>query len=131
MDKIDNKTLRTLDDVCCTNVITSRNIRRLIRKHDNLSKVSIDCWVHGWHYVTFELSEGRFKWLPEYDRFHTHAVIYDNDEDLESTELNKLIVETYRSMCDLLNDDTSFIDTPEELLAVAEERLKQLLADNK
>jgi len=122
--------LRALDDVSCANVVTSRQIRKLIRKFPNMEYMNIDCWVHGGHYIKFKSGDNRFAWYCDTKESHFEGCekIKSDDEDLTTEELNKLVVCTYRSMCDQQNGvDVS--DTPEDILAFAESRLQELLRE--
>lgn len=122
--------LRELDDVSCTNVVTARQIRRLVKKFPTMEHTDIDCWVHGGHYIKFKSGDNRFTWYCDIKEPHFEGCekIKSDDSELSVNELNKLIVHTYRSMCDVLNG-TDISDTPEDILAFAEMRLQELLHD--
>ena len=49
--------LRDLDDVSCSNIVVSRQIRHLVRKNQSFGDIAIDCWVHGGHYTRFRCKE--------------------------------------------------------------------------
>ena len=62
MAELTHKNLSKLSDAECTNVLTTKNMYRLIKKYSNLSSTDIDCWTHGKHYVKFDLENNKFKW---------------------------------------------------------------------
>lgn len=126
MTELTHKNLRKLDDTDCTNVITTRNINRLINKYSNLSNIKVNCWVHEKHYTQFDLENNKFKWTDT-----KGGSILNSSDDLSSEELNKLLVHTYRNMCDTLSDNVAFIDTPEDILLYAEQKLRSLIDDEK
>lgn len=123
--------LRELSDVDCSNVVVSRQIRRMARKFPSMCELTMDCWSHGGHYVKFLLTDNDvMKWEcckdgPVTDGCQT---LFATNEDLTSDELNKLLVYTYRTMCDN-KDGVDIIDTPEDLLAFAETKLQEMLKD--
>lgn len=129
---LDYKTLRKLDDIDCSNHVIANYMYKLIHKHDHLKSVSIDCYVHSGHYTKFVYDQGTYKWFV--DKMHSYlsdcTVLTLDSEDLTVDELHKLLVATYDVMCNSLNDNVEFIDTPEDLLAYAEQKLQSLLADN-
>lgn len=127
--KVDIQTLRKMDDVSCTNIVTVRNIKKLIKKYPSLTHIAIDCWVCGGHYTTFECNQDSFVWYAEPKDGYYLDKITGDEEDVTSDQLNKLIVHTYRTMWDNLGEDIEFIDTPEELLAYAEQKLQQMLKE--
>lgn len=126
MVKVDFKTLRKLDDIACTNIVTARNIYKLIKKNPSFKELAVDCWVCGDHYTNFFLKEKQFNWSNK----DGSNLISDDSEFLRSEELNKLIVYTYRTICDNTNNDLDFTDSAEELLAIAESKLKEIIADD-
>ena len=123
--------LRELSDVDCSNVVVSRQIRRMAKKFPSMHELTMDCWSHGGHYVKFLLTDSDImKWEchkdgPVIDGCQT---LFATNEDLTSDELNKLLVYTYRTMCDN-KDGVDIIDTPEDLLAFAETKLQEMLKD--
>lgn len=122
--------LRTLDDVDCANVVVSRQIKKLVRKVPSLSKSAIDCYVHGAHYIGFEFNGNKFIWHGAVTdkRIGEKKLTSDNiNMILDKDELNKLLVNTYRSMCEV-TDSVDLIDSPEDLLAFAETKLQEMLA---
>ena len=123
----ENKTnMRDLDDTACTNVVVTRQIRRLISKFPSMNEIAIDCWTHGNHYVKFKLTNGnnKFKWYTD-----TKESVCATDGTLYKDELNKLLVSTYRTMCEN-KEGVDISDTPEELLAYAESKLQELLKES-
>lgn len=122
--------LRDLDDVACSNVVISRQIKRLIRKFPSMKSIAMDCWVHGGHYTKFEMTHDKFKWFIDDSYTNTKGlkVLTSDNEDLLDEELNKLLVYTHRAMCDN-KDGVDLIDTPEDLLAFAETKLQEMLKD--
>lgn len=123
--------LRDLDDVSCSNIVVSRQIRHLVRKNQSFSDIAIDCWVHGGHYTRFKSKNEKFSWYCEDGEPYEEGLQkIDNKTDcLYNDEWNKLLVFTHRSMCDSLNG-VDIEDTPEDLLAFAESKLQEMLSDN-
>ena len=123
--------LRNLDDVQCSNVVVSRQIRRLIRKFPHLRESFLDCWIHGGHDTKFEYCGPKFIWHCEPKDPHLKGAetLSSDDEFLTDDELNKLIVFTYQAMCDTLNG-VDLTDTPEDLLAYAEQKLQEMISDD-
>jgi hypothetical protein len=120
-NKID---LRKLDDVMCTSVVCGRQIKRMIKKFPSMKDFTIDCYVHNGHYTKFKLADNKFIWSGDKCKQIT------NESDfIDSDELNKLVVSTYRAMCDSQND-VDLVDTPEDLLAFAEAKLQEMLHDD-
>lgn len=122
--------LRDLDDVACSNVVVSRQIRHLVRKNQSFSDIAIDCWVHGGHYTRFKCKNDKFHWYSEDSEPHEESLqeINHKTDCLYNDEWNKLIVFTHRAMCDSLNG-VDIEDTPEDLLAFAESKLQEILND--
>ncbi len=123
--------LRDLDDTACTNVVCGRQIKRMIRKFPSMDDIAIDCWVHDGHYTRFKFKNGKFHWSVE-DKapcIKGFETITDDCEDLYKDELNKLIVHTYHTMCDIQNG-VDIVDTPEDLLAYAESKLQEMLRED-
>lgn len=130
-DTSNNKVnLRDLDDVACTNVVCGRQIKRMIKKFPSMNDTAIDCWVHGGHYTQFKFKNGKFVWLVNGKDPCVSGCekISDDSDKLDKYELNKLIVSTYRSMCDSQNG-VDIVDTPEDLLAFAETKLQEMLRE--
>ena len=123
--------LRDLDDVACSNVVVSRQIRHLIKKNPSFSEIAIDCWVHGGHYTKFRCKNEQFYWYSEYNEPHIEGLarIDGNADCLYTDEWNKLIIFTFQSMCDSMNG-INIEDTPEDLLALAESKLQEILSDD-
>lgn len=123
--------LRKLDDIDCSNVVVERQIRRMLSKFPSMAdNMAVDCWTHGGHYTNFTFKGGKFIWKAE-DKSHCLKgceILTDDNEDLYSDELNKLLVYTYRTMCDSQNC-VDLVDTPEDLLAFAETKLQEMLRD--
>ena len=122
--------LRTLDDVSCSNIVVSRQIRRLIGKFPSFKCTPIDCWVHGGHYIQFESRPTKFVWKCDKNAQYIKGLetISSDSPELSKEELNKLIIFTHRAMCDMQNG-VDLTDTPEDLLAYAETKLQELLAE--
>lgn len=120
--------LRELDDIACSNVIVSRQIKRLVNKFPSMKSVSIDCWTHGRHYELFECKNDKFIWSAKKGDSDEYIKTPIDSEELFDSEMNKLIVTTYRTMCDSQTDE-SLLVTTEELLAYAESKLQELLHD--
>lgn len=131
MAEITRKTLRELDDVSCANVVTTRSIRKLIKKYPNFNSIAMDCWSNGHHYTKFVNADNKFKWYTDgIDGFIERDCNSDGSwEPIDKEALNKLIVYTYRTMCDSIGSDVEFVDTPEDILAYAEQKLKEMLSD--
>lgn len=121
--------LRDLDDVACSNVVMSRQIRRLIKKNPSFSDISIDCWVHSGHYTRFKCRDDKFYWYSENNEPHLEGLeCLDNKTDcLYNDEWNKLLNFTLNAMCEPTNG-VEIEDTPEDLLALAESKLQELLS---
>ena len=116
--------LRDLDDMACSSVVVTRQIKKLIYKFPSMKEIAIDCWAYGDHYTKFKCSNNKFIWLT-----NDGKKLSANDEELTKEALNKLIVTTYRTMCDSQNG-VDIVDTPEDLLAFAEQKLKEMLAED-
>lgn len=122
--------LRDLDDIACSNVVVTRQIRRLVAKFPSMKETAVDCWVHGGHYTKFELTNAnKLRWYSDKNSPCIKKVLYATDEDLTKEELNKLLVATHRDMCDN-KEGVDLIDTPEDLLAFAESKLQEMLKDS-
>ena len=121
--------LRELDDVSCSNVVISRQIRRMINKVPSFSNLSMNCHVCGAHYTNFKLANEKFIWTGNvYDkRFGKQTVSSEDCEYLDKNDINKLLVFTFRAMCE--NNEVEIVDTPEDLLALAEVKLKEMLSE--
>lgn len=122
--------LRELDDVACSNVVVTRQIKKMIRKFPSMNELAIDCWIHGGHYTKFKYSNDSITWIhSDADKVtNGYKVLKAVDECLDKDELNKLLVTTFNSMCDNMNN-MDFIDTPEDLLSFAESKLQEMLRD--
>lgn len=120
--------LRALDDTDCTNVVVSRQIRKLLRKFPSFNVTPIDCWTLRGHYVTFKCSGDKFIWESAPDKYGCRTFITSLSENLDRFDLNKLLVFTFNTMCDM-NRGEDISDTPEDLLAYAEMKLREMLAD--
>lgn len=122
--------LRDLDDVACSNIVLSRQIRHLVRKNQSFSDIAIDCWVHGGHYTRFKCKNDKFHWYSEDGEPHEESLqeINHKTDCLYNDEWNKLLVFTHRAMCDSLNG-VDLVDTPEDLLAFAETKLQEMLRE--
>ena len=114
--------LRNLDDVDCANIVVPRQIRKLIRKFPSLSQTEVDCWISLGNAIQFINKNDKLLWKIK------DTLLSQEDEDLSRYELNKLLVFTFRAMCEM-NEEDDLSDSPEDLLAYAEMRLKELLAD--
>jgi len=122
--------LRELDDVACSNIVVSRQIKRFINKFPSMNELAMDCWVHGGHYTKFLFKGGKFIWECENGAHHANGCecVTDDSDVLSNEELNKLIVFTHRAMCDSQNS-VDLVDTPEDLLAFAETKLQEMLRE--
>lgn len=122
--------LRRLDDTDCSNIVMSRRLRRLAKKFPSLSELSIDCWTHGGHYTTFKMKNNMPTWICNIKEVHypSEVTVQLDSESLDKEELNKLLVFTYRTMCDN-QDSIDLLETPEDILNFAEQKLKRLLSD--
>ena len=122
--------LRDLDDMACSNVVVARQIKRMIKKSPSMDDMAMDCWVHGGHYTRFKYKGGKFIWCIEGSEPCVKGceTITDDCDYLYKDELNKLIVSTYRTMCDSQNG-IDLVDTPEDLLAFAETKLQEMLRE--
>lgn len=119
MKEITAAYLRTLDDTDCSNVVVSRQIRRFIKKSPSFKEMPMVCYIHG----------AKFIWSGfTYDKSHKPITVTSDDECLNKDELNKLIVSTFQTMCDL-NNCEDIVDTPEDLLEYAEMKLREMLND--
>ena len=121
--------LRDLDDVACSNIVISRQIKHLIKKNPSFSDIAIDCWVHGGHYTRFKYKNDQFYWYSENNEPHLEGLecLNNKTECLYNDEWNKLIVFTHSAMCDSMSG-ADVEDTPEDLLALAESKLQELLS---
>ena len=123
--------LRDLDDVSCSNIVVSRQIRHLLKKNQSFSDIAIDCWIHGGHYTRFKYKNDKFSWYCE-DGEPCEEGLQKIDsvttDSLFNDEWNKLMVFTYRTMCDSMNG-VNVEDSPEDLLALAESKLQEMLHD--
>ena len=102
----------------------------MIKKFPSMKEVDIDCWSHGGHYTKFNLKGNKFVWSVAKKSPYIsgcESLSYDN-KDLYSDELSKLLVYTYRAMCDS-QDTVDLVDTPEDLLAYAETKLQEMLRE--
>ena len=115
--------LRDLDDTDCTSVVVAKRILRMIHKFPELKTCSIDCFAQGMHFITFTLGNKEFIWITDDGKQFT-----SKDDLLTHEYLNKLIVDTFRTMCDS-QDSEDLSDTPEDLLAFAETKLQEMLHD--
>lgn len=130
MKEITAAYLRTLDDTDCTNVVVSRQIRKFIRKFPSFKDMPMTCYTHGAQFDTFKLAGDKFIWSGRmHDCFNNQYIsVASTDEDICNDELNRLIVSTFRTMCEL-NSDEDISDTPEDLLEYAEMKLQEMLND--
>jgi hypothetical protein len=122
--------LRDLDDVACSNVVVARQIKRMIKKFPSMDDMPVDCWVHSGHYTRFKYKGGKFVWSVEGSApcIKGCESITDDSDLLDKYELNRLIVSTYREMCDS-QSGIDLVDTPEDLLAFAETKLQEMLRE--
>ena len=120
--------LRDLDDVSCSNVVVSRQIRRMIKKVPSYSDLSMSCHVCGAHYTHFKFENETFIWTGNvYDkRYGKPTITSDDCGNLDKDDINKLIKFTFSAMCE--NNSIEITDTPEDLLALAESKLQELLS---
>lgn len=120
--------MRTLDDTQCSNIIIAKNIRKLVNKFPNMKAITMDCWVHDGHYTEFELQGANLVWHHDKNRKCVNGLptVNHTNENLSSDEINKLIRFTYQTMCDSMNS-IDLIDTPEDLLNYAEQKLQELI----
>lgn len=120
--------MRTLDDTQCSNIIIAKNIRKLVNKFPNMKAITMDCWVHDGHYTEFELQGANLVWHHDKNRKCVNGlpIVNHTNENLSSDEINKLIRFTYQTMCDSMNS-IDLIDTPEDLLNYAEQKLQELI----
>lgn len=129
MKEITAAYLRTLDDTDCSNVIVSRQIRRFVKKSPSFKEMPMICYIHGAKFDLFKLNGDKFIWSGfTYDKSHKPITVTSDDECLNKDELNKLIVSTFQTMCDL-NNCEDIVDTPEDLLEYAEMKLREMLND--
>lgn len=125
-----NINLRSLDDETCSIFVVARQIRKMINKFPSLADTEMDCWLRQGHYTRFQCKGDKFIWYANTaDKFmpDCEKLTHDN-ETLYKDELNKLMVSTFRDMCDSQNS-VDLADTPEDLLAFAEEKLKEMLKE--
>lgn len=122
--------LRSLDDVACTNVMVARQIKRMIRKFPSMNNIAVDCWAHNGHYTRFKFNGEKISWSADTKGVYMPGckTLTDDSNSLDKFELNKLLVHTYRTMCDSQNG-VDLVDTPEDLLAFAETKLKDMLRE--
>lgn len=121
--------LRDLDDVACTSVVCARQIKRTIKKYPAMNDITVDCWVHDGHYTRFKFKGGKFIWESDGKTYRKGCETLTDDSDvLYKEELNKLIVSTYRTICES-QDCIDLVDTPEDLLAFAETKLQDMLRE--
>jgi hypothetical protein len=121
--------LRDLDDIACSNVIVTRQIKRMINKIPNLKECPIDCWIHSTHYTNFKLAGDKFKWFSDNKNFISGwEVIKSDNDEITKDDLHKILIYTFRAMCDANNSD-DIVDTPEDLLAFAETKLREMLRE--
>lgn len=128
MKEITAAYLRTLDDTDCSNIVVSRQIRKFIRKFPSFNITPVDCWIHNGHFTTFKYNGDKFIWESEPNKYGVKTFITSACETLDRFDLNKLLVFTFTTMCDMNNSD-DISDTPEDLLAYAEMKLRAMLAD--
>jgi hypothetical protein len=124
--------VRKLDDVDCSNIAVSHQIKRMVNKFPSMRNLSINCYAYGTHYTNFKFENNVFTWTGDvYDVLRGRKVVSTDDADslLDKDSMNKLINDTFNTMLDSVNE-TDLVYTPEELLAFAEEKLKALLAEN-
>lgn len=119
--------LRELDDVSCSNVVISRQIKKILKKAPSFSEFAMDCYVHGTHYTHFKFTEGNFVWTGEVynHRYGKSKISSDNFEDLYNDEINKLLVSTITTINE--SNQVDVVDTPEDLLAIAEQKLREMI----
>jgi hypothetical protein len=116
--------LRNLDDVACSNVIVTRQIAKMLRKFPSMRELAIDCFTNNEHYVKFTWLDGKpIQWTDV-----KGCVLNAKEDFIYKEDLNKLLVYTYRAMCDN-QDSVDLIDTPEDLLAFAESKLQEMLKE--
>lgn len=128
------KNIRELDDLNCTNYITTKCIKKLVKKHSSLKTKVSNCFINGTQYIMVDVPKYNFIWFTDGEsgfvkRYNKSKLVDDiKREWLEPEELNRLIVNTYRHLCDSLGDDIDLADTPEDILAYAEQQLQNLLS---
>ena len=120
--------LRDLDDVDCANIVVARQIKKFIRKFQSFKTTSIDCWISRGHFITFKYSGDKFIWESAPDKYGCKTFITSLSENLSRFDLNKLLVFTFNTMCDM-NNSEDISDTAEDLLAYAESKLREMLTD--
>lgn len=130
MKEITADYLRTLDDIDCSNVIVSRQIRKFIKKNPSFKETPITCYVCGTKFDLFKLAGDKFIWSGyTHDKRNRKQITVSSDDDcLGKFELNKLIINTFHTMCDMTNSE-DIIETPEDLLEYAEMKLREMLSD--
>lgn len=129
MKEITAAELRAMNDTDCSNVVISRQIRRFIKKVQSFKEIPITCYIHGAKFTSFKFSNDKFIWAGRtYGKNQHDITVTSEDESLNSDELNKLIITTFQTMCDM-NSSEDLSDTPEDLLAYAESKLKEFLMD--
>lgn len=123
--------LRDLDDISCSNVVISRQIKRMIRKFPSMNKLSISCWIHGGHYTLFQYKGDRFVWStdPNSKCIKGCESLTDKSDEIDKWELNKLVAFTYKAMIDS-QSNVDLVDTPEDLLAYADTKLQEIIRED-
>ena len=115
----------TYDELTKANTTVLKQILRLKRKSPKiLSSTKLNCCVQEAIYNRVYWEDGMLKWGSS----ASPIVLTYYDEFLNLHELNKLLVYTYRAMCEAANPDL-LNDSPEDLLEFAEEKLKKLLKE--
>jgi hypothetical protein len=123
-----NINLRSLDDEACSIFVVARQIRKMINKFPALADTAVDCRIRQGHYTRFQCKDDKFIWHANTDdKFMPGCEKLTHDcEILYKDELNKLLVTTFRDMCDSQNG-VDLADTPEDILAYAESVLQEML----
>lgn len=130
MEELFTTPLRKLSDLTCSIVVNTRNIKKMLKKYPNLEDMPIECWIPNGPYVRFKFKGHRLTWINDCGKSITiDSVLNDEDSTIDWASLNKLLVWTYRTMCESMDNSFEFIDSPEDLLSFAETKLKQMLAE--
>lgn len=116
--------LRELNDTDCTSVVVGRQIARMIKRFPFMKTCSISCFAKNKNFTNFLVGDHIFIWKSD-----DGDVITSKDDDVDHDDLNKLLVYTFRSMCDAQNG-VDLSDTPEDILAYAETKLQEMLHDD-
>lgn len=118
--------LRKLNDTLCSIVVNTRGIRKLVSKNPSLAEMNMDCWTADDNQHCFLMKNGKLQWRSK----KAGIVSLDNlinDEDCDFESANKLLVYTYRNMCELLASDGIQLDSDEDLLEYANALMKEYI----